>query len=353
MGVGTDGVARKGVKRKVDSEYNDPAALPARPAGEASLVTDGALRGLAMGVVEPAAHQLRPCLVLGLKFPCWLPALRQMGYEPVFVVLQDDRYQEQVRAILPGSSQVVVGRRWADLVTDLSLLLDRPTVAFIDGRGSGELFRIFESVQVKLVFTLGWLRRVPRNWTVHHETVQHHLVGGVSTSSSTVVALAHSSLCSHDVLELSRRDEVPMDMSTLLYDKTPTRPRLSRAAEHEENLCTFEVRDVRGKGTTQAVYHGGGWLPPFPSYRTMVKTRSVYLPDHRWAVRPLLRQEFLAVYDWSDRCITHLVPFVHEADFPPLHPVKSLVSGVGSLSARLRGYGGNGGGTSFSPTISV
>ena len=92
------------------------------------------------------------------------------------------------------------------------------------------------------MFTLGWLRRLPPNWKAYHDVIQHHLVGGASTSSTTVVAFGHRSLAPHDVLELNCRDEVPMDMSTLLYDKTPTRPRISRSAEVEENLANFEIR---------------------------------------------------------------------------------------------------------------
>ena len=303
MGVGTDGTARKGVKRKLDSEYNTMEVSQARPASEVSGVKDGVLRGLAQGIVEPALRRLRPCLVFGLAFPCWLPALQQMGYEPVFVGLQEGKFIDQVRELLPVGSEVVVGRRWETLALDLDRLSVRPAVAFIDGRGSGELFQILESIQVHLVFTLGWLRRLPPNWKAHHDVIQHHLVGGASTSSTTVVAFGHRSLAPHDVLELNCRDEVPMDMSTLLYDKTPTRPRLSRSAEVEENLANFEIRDVSGSGAVQPIYHGGGWLPPFPAFCTLVKTRLVFLPPNRWAIRPLLRQEFLAVYDWSDRCL--------------------------------------------------
>ena len=76
--------------------------------------SDGALRGLATGVITPLTD-LRPCVVFGSAYPCWLPSLRQMGYRPVLVVLKEDTFLSEVEATVPDECAIWVGREWATL----------------------------------------------------------------------------------------------------------------------------------------------------------------------------------------------------------------------------------------------
>lgn len=259
MGVGTAGAAGKGVKRKSSSEYIVDASPSVLSTEEATNSVD-TLRGLAEGVVEPLKVSLQPCVVFGEYFPSWLPSLRQMGFTPVLVVLHSRQFLNVVESTVPDGCAVWVGEQW-DVFAAKPVVFSRGNVvAFVDAAVTVSLLNLFVTMKVPLAYCVDSPRRLPRGWRRRFCPVQHHLVGGASTSTTTVSALYHTSLRADDIHTPSSHEAVPMDMSTLLYDRTPMRPTLSRAAEVEDNLPLFEVRNVGGTASPHAVYHGGGWL---------------------------------------------------------------------------------------------
>lgn len=267
----------------------------------------------------------------------WLPVLRQMGYRPVLVFLRDKTYLSEVQDSVPAGCAILTGHDWRVFGTTLHPFQSTHT-AFVDGKPSPDVFQLCVKMTLSVVFGIDAPRKVPPGWMLRRVLVEHHLVGGVTTTKTFVVGCIHTTQVEQAHFHVPpERPFVARDLSTVLDATTapprssnPLKPSFSRAAEKEDHLAEFEVRNL---GTEESpIYHGGGWLPTMPTPDLWVKTPSVFVTGNKWALRPLQGREFLYAHDWGDAFVKLMAPSVLDDEFPAITPGNSLISGMRQLS---------------------
>ena len=71
------------------------------------------LRGLTVGsLVVNSDVDKQPCLVFGLSFSGWLPALDQLGFSPIGVILSNASCLSLVNALIPMGCRVIIYDNW-------------------------------------------------------------------------------------------------------------------------------------------------------------------------------------------------------------------------------------------------
>jgi hypothetical protein len=76
--------------------------------------------------------ELKPCVVLGSTFPSWLPVLRELGFEPVLILLRSDVYLEEVEAFVRDKCVIWCGSDWEAFGTAVPHFSGRDCQGFVD-----------------------------------------------------------------------------------------------------------------------------------------------------------------------------------------------------------------------------
>ena len=174
----------------------------------------------------------------------WLPVLRQLGYRPVLVFLRDKTYLSEVQDSVPAGCAILTGHDWRVFGTTLHPFQSTHT-AFVDGKPSPDVFQLCVKMTLSVVFGIDAPRKVPPGWMLRRVLVEHHLVGGVTTTKTFVVGCIHTTQVEQAHFHVPpERPFVARDLSTVLDATTapprssnPLKPSFSRAAEKEDHLA--------------------------------------------------------------------------------------------------------------------
>jgi hypothetical protein len=138
------------------------------------------LRGLMTGFVKVCKDgKLKPCIVFGSAFPSWLPVLRELGVEPVLILLRSDACLEEVEAFVGDKCVILCGSKWKAFGAAVPNFSGRECQGFVDGRVMGEAMSLFTSMSIIRVAGTRRVWRGFQGWKLGEIEVVHSDAGGV------------------------------------------------------------------------------------------------------------------------------------------------------------------------------
>jgi hypothetical protein len=246
------------------------------------------LRGLTMGSIDMrgVSRGRTRCIVVGDKFPCWLPHCGGLGLEVVMVCVNSNEFLDVIKQQVSDTCVIHVG--------EIPPSFPLASVVLIDGPASNPLLIGASQSLAKIVLSTSGRRRVAcLEWVGRTQLLSHELVGGVTGKVERLFIHlpADSSLLSF----VPQITESPgRDASTVLMVNEYCR--LLRKIP--EPLEVFPLRCVNLGSASCPVYHGAGLLPASLNRSTWVLTRC--LSTVEWGKRRVTRLEVLLANDYPE-----------------------------------------------------
>ena len=290
------------LSRKRPPPEPPPASVVPAPPGPLPPSSRASLRGVTRGILNRSRLKdptsLRPCWLFTSSSNLDL-ILSAVSHPSSVVQLIFCRHApSRLLSALAGDLGIPL-RRWPDAHTSVSAPLGSAVLALSNVRVPRALFPFLERHSVSALLTTAGLRSLPSTWRPASFKVEHHLVGGVTTTLThcyfALNPLRHPSVAPASV---SVPVSVPRDVSTVLeFQPCPVHVPIP-------DPSVVQPLSVR---VLPLGLHGGGLLGPRPTLETTVVTPARGARKGNWGVRPLSLKELLQIYDVGDKFLPLLL----------------------------------------------
>ena len=247
------------------------------------------LRGLTTGVIKMSGSRQRlRCIVVGDKFPGWLPHCGALGLEVVCVQVRTNEFINIIEQQVSDTCVVQVG--------PFSSSMPSASVVLIDGHATTSLLIGASLSKAKLVLSTKRMRRPAYGWIERTHSMTHVEFGGVTDKTEQLVVQfpADSPLGSFKPRLVASPGR---DASTVLLVNEFCR--LLRPIPVP--LEVFPLRCLNLGSDAWPVYHGAGLLPSNLSRRTWVLSRCARAEaTGKWGKRRVNQLEVLLANDYPE-----------------------------------------------------
>jgi hypothetical protein len=245
------------------------------------------LRGLTMGSIKmtkESGDRIR-CVVVGDKYPCWLPHCGALGLEVARVYVQSTDFVKIIASQVLSTCEVQVG--------EIPSKFPLSSVVLVDGPATTRILEEAKMSRTKMVLSTRRRRRAAHGWAVRTQALIHNLLGGVTEKTQELVVHlpVNSPLVS---LSGEPRGGQERDASTVLI----VNEFCHLMRKIPDPLEVFPLRSLNLGTDQRPVYHGGGLLPTFLDRSTWVLTRC--LSATQWGKRRVTRLEVLLANDYPE-----------------------------------------------------
>lgn len=235
------------------------------------------------------------CVVVGDKFPCWLPHCGALGLEVVRVCLQTSEFVKIVERLVSNTCVIQVG--------DTPTSLPRAAVFLIDGLASTALLVRASQSRAKMVLSTRRMRRPAHGWLERTQDLSHQALGGVTEKTQQLVVHlpAESPLGAFAPRMLGSPGR---DASTVLM----VNEHCHLLRPTPSPLEVFPLRCLNLGTDEWPVCHGAGLLPATLDRKTWVLTRCARVESTgKWGKRRINRLEVLLANDYPEDIAKALV----------------------------------------------